>query len=59
MLYEPLGNHVQKVHRNRILSAAQRACTLEAIEETPEAPAYVLTADELFEPPNQDFGFDL
>jgi hypothetical protein len=52
-------NHEQKAQRNRILSGAQRAWTLEAIEETPEAPAYVLSADELFEPPNQDFGFDL
>jgi len=59
ILYESLGNHEQEAQRNRVLSAAQRACALEVIVEALEAPAYVLSADEFFEPPNQDFGLDL
>jgi hypothetical protein len=59
ILYESFDNHEQEAQRNRILSAAQRACTLEVIEEALEASAYVPSADELFEPPNQDFGLDL
>jgi hypothetical protein len=59
ILYESIDNHEQSTQRNRILSAAQRACTLEVIEEELEAPAYVPSADELFVPPNQDFGLDL
>ena len=59
ILYESSDNHEQEAQRNRVLSAAQRACALEVIEEALEAPVYVLSADEFFEPPNQDFGLDL
>jgi hypothetical protein len=59
ILYESLDNYEQKAQRNRVLSAAQRACALEVVEEALDAPAYVLSADEFFEPPNQDFGLNL
>jgi hypothetical protein len=59
ILYESLDDYEQEAQRNRVLSAAQRACALEVVEEALDAPAYVLSADEFFEPPNQDFGLNL
>src|SRR5665213_2420678 len=56
---DALISHEQDAQRGRIISAAHRACTLEVIEKALEAPAYVLSADEFFEPPNQDFRLDL
>ena len=59
ILYESLDNHEQGGQANRVLNAAQRARALETTKEASEAPACVLSGDELLEPPSQDFRLDL
>ena len=49
----------QQTQRNRVLSAAQRANELAAVETASPKTAYVFSGDGLSEPPDHDFGLDL
>jgi hypothetical protein len=59
ILDNPTLNHQQEVQRSRVLSAAQRACTLTEVETAPAKAKHVFTDDSLLEPTNHDFVFDL
>jgi conjugative relaxase-like TrwC/TraI family protein len=50
--------HEQEAQRGLVLRAAQRAIALAVVEVAPENPAYLLSDDELFESPTQEFIFD-
>jgi conjugative relaxase-like TrwC/TraI family protein len=56
---DAIVNLEQETQRIRVLSAAQRARVLAAIDDTPEVSAYVPSNDELWEPPSPNFGLDL
>ena len=56
---EALVSHEQEAQRSRVLGAAQRARALAVVEDIPTPPAFVLTGDEVLEPPSQNFGLDL
>lgn len=58
ILDESLVSHEQESQRGRVLDAAQRARTLSVVEEIPEKPTYVLSADESLDPPTLEFGLD-
>ena len=49
----------QQTQRHRVLSAAQRANELAAVETASPKIAYVFSGDGLLEPPDHDFGLDL
>jgi conjugative relaxase-like TrwC/TraI family protein len=59
ILDDELISHEQATQRSRVLGAAQRARALAVVEHAPTPPAFVLTRDELLEPPSQNFGLDL
>jgi conjugative relaxase-like TrwC/TraI family protein len=52
-------NHEQEAQRIRVLSAAQRARALVVVEDALVASAYVLSGNDLLEPPNLDFELTL
>ena len=56
---EALVSHEQDAQRSRVLGAAQRAYALAVVEDTPAAPAYVPSSDDLLEPRSPNFGLDL
>jgi conjugative relaxase-like TrwC/TraI family protein len=58
-LDDVLVSHEQEAQRSRVLDAAQRARTFAVVKDTPTAAAYVLSGDDLLEPPSPDFGLDL
>ena len=58
-LDDVLVSHEQEAQRSRVLDAAQRARTFAVAKDTPAAAAYVLSGDDLLEPPSPDFGLDL
>jgi hypothetical protein len=55
---EALISHEQDAQRGRVLRTAQRAIALAVVEDVPATPSYLLSNDELYESPTQDFGFD-
>jgi conjugative relaxase-like TrwC/TraI family protein len=48
----------QKTQQHRVLSAAQRACALTAVESGPAKTAYAFSGDGLLESLGQDLGLD-
>jgi conjugative relaxase-like TrwC/TraI family protein len=58
ILDDALISHEQDAQRSRVLRTAQRAIALAVVEDAPAKPSYLLSGDELFESPTQDFGFD-
>ena len=58
ILDDSLVSHEQVSQRGRVLDAAQRARTLSVVEDIPEKPTYVLSADESLDQPTLEFGLD-
>jgi len=58
ILDDSLVSHEQESQRGRVLDAAQRARTLNVVEDIPEKPTYVLSADESLDQPTLEFELD-